>query len=73
MKIIETNLDETENLLYKNKCLLELVNGYCKYHSEDIAEIDNILEILSTIIFNQNELQERIEKISLEIYRTKLN
>lgn len=73
MKIIESNLEEIENLLYINKSLLELINGYCQYYSESIDEIYNLLEILKSMINNQDELQERIENISLEIYRTKLN
>lgn len=71
MQNIESNLEQIEILLSKNKSLLEIINGYCLYFSEHIDEVYDLLDVLSTVINNHKELQDKFEILNLEIFKAR--
>ena len=62
-------IDYIEDLVFQNKCWLELMLGYCLNKSENIDEICNLLPIVEVIIKENQKTMDILEEISDECYK----
>lgn len=57
-------IDEVENIMFQNKSLIELMQGYCINASACIDEMDNLIPIFNIMLHNQKRLMSFIDEIS---------
>lgn len=64
----QSEINEIEALLNKNRMLLNVLIGYCKYDINRTDAIANILTTLEIIVEQQDKMKNLIEKFYLNSY-----
>ena len=61
--------DKITELMFKNNCLMELIQGYCVASSDKIEEMNNLIPALEIMLSNHKKLWNNIDIIEDDVFK----
>ena len=60
---------EIIDLMFKNNCLMELIQGYCVASADQIEEMNNLIPALEIMLSNHKKLWNNIDIIEDDVFK----